>query len=114
MADRSVDLGDDTLQGGLNGFLRYFRQHAPAVLYGEIRSRMTSPTELGFQEDYLLDLILHEAVSQVVRHLSTHQSFSRRNETVPLDGGDVYLETPSTVPDSPTSTPDLVLPPVET
>lgn len=99
MADQCADLGNDTQQAGLSDFIRYFRQHAPAILNDEIRSGITSTIDLGFREEYLLDLILPEAVTRVVQLLTTNHSFSRRQETVPPESREAVLEAHNTTPD---------------
>jgi hypothetical protein len=72
-----IDLGDDSLQNEVNDVARRFRQQAPGMLNDEIRSRLTSEMDFNFREEYLLDLILHEAVSSVVQHLTTNCNASR-------------------------------------
>ena len=74
VANPHADPENDTLQAGVSDFIRFFRQHAPAILNDEIRARITSTIDLGFQEEYLLDLILHEAVTRVVQTLTTDHS----------------------------------------
>ena len=76
-ADLHIDLGDDALQNEVNDVARRFRQQAPGMLNDEIRSRLISEMDFTFREGYLLDLILHEAVSSVVQHLTTNRNASR-------------------------------------
>jgi hypothetical protein len=99
MADLCTDLGNDTQQAGLCDFIRYFRQHAPAILNDEIRSGITSTIDLGFREEYMLDLILPEAVTRVVQRLTTDHFLSRRQETVSPESGEAVLEAHNTTPD---------------
>lgn len=102
----SADLENDTLQAGVSDFIRFFRQHAPARLNNEIRAGITSTIDFGFHEEYLLDLLLQEAVTRVVQTLATDHSLSRRYETVPRENADAGLEAHNTTPDSPADTPD--------
>jgi hypothetical protein len=76
VANPYADPENDTLQAGVSDFIRFFRRHAPAILRDEIRARITSTIDLGlgFQEGYLLDLILQEAVTRVVQTLTTDHS----------------------------------------
>lgn len=84
--------------------MRYFRQRAPAVLNDEIRSGLG---DLGFREEYLLDLILQEAVNQVVQLLATDHSFRTRHETMaPGNAG----ARPETQPALPADRPNPALP----
>jgi hypothetical protein len=76
-ADLHIHLGDDALQNEVNDVARRFRQQAPGMLNDEIRSRLISEMGFTFREGYLLDLILHEAVSSVVQHLTTNRNVSR-------------------------------------
>jgi hypothetical protein len=77
-ADLHIDLGDDALQNEVNDVARRFRQHAPGMLNDEIRSRLISEMDFTFREGYLLDLILHEAVSSVVQHFDNKPQFQQR------------------------------------
>ena len=77
MTNLHIDLGDDALQAEVSDVLRRFRQQAPAMLNDEIRSRLISEMDFGVREEYLLDLILHEAVSSVVHHLTTSRGTGR-------------------------------------
>src|SRR2546421_8317548 len=84
VANAHADPENDTLQAGVSDFIRFFRRHAPAILNDEIRARITSTIDLdlglGFREGYLLDHVLHEAVTRVVQTLTTDHS--RRYEAV--------------------------------
>jgi hypothetical protein len=75
------DLGSDALQDEVNVVARLFRQQAPSMLNDEIRSRLSSSMNFTFQEEYLLDLILHEAVSSVVQYLTRNRAASRSEQT---------------------------------
>jgi hypothetical protein len=90
--------------------MRYFRQHAPGMLNDEIRSGLTSTIDLGFREEYLLDLILQDAVTQVVQRLFTDHSFGRSHETGRPDSMGAGPETYAELTDSPTDTPNPTLP----
>jgi hypothetical protein len=78
VAHADADPDNDTLQAGVSDFIRFFRRRAPGILNDEIRARITSTIDLnlglGFREGYLLDLILHEAVTCVVQTLTTDHS----------------------------------------
>jgi hypothetical protein len=98
IANLHIDLGDDALQDQVNDIARRFRQQAPAMLNEEIRSRLMSLMDFTFHEEYMLDLILHEAVSSVVRHLTTNVPISRSDS-------EAQPETALQGPDSSTGNP---------
>ena len=97
--DIHIDLGDDALQNEVNEVARRFRQQAPGMLNDEIRSRLISEMDFTFREGYLLDLILHEAVSSVVQHLTTNPNASRGEQaaqpTVIVSEPDEHLGPPA-------------------
>jgi hypothetical protein len=107
VANPHADPENDTLQAGVSDFIRFFRRHAPAILNDEIRARITSTIDLGlgFQEEYLLDLILHEAVTRVVQTLTTDHS--RRYEAAARGNAEAGLRKSNnkTAPASPADTP---------
>jgi hypothetical protein len=108
-ANLGADLGDPTVQDALNEPMRYFRQHAPAMLNDEIRNGLTSTIDinLGFRNEYLLDLIIEEAVNLVVQRLATDHPFRRRHETVVSGSAGARLET---LPALPADRPNPALP----
>ena len=78
--DLHIDLGSDTIQDGVADFMHLFRQQAPAMLTDEIRSALDSSMDFDFREEYLLDLILHEAVTRVVQRLARAPPHTRTGE----------------------------------
>jgi hypothetical protein len=109
VANAHADPENDTLQAGVSDFIRFFRRHAPAILNDEIRARITSTIDLdlglGFREGYLLDHVLHEAVTRVVQTLTTDHS--RRYEAVTRGNAEAGLRKSNnkTAPASPADTP---------
>lgn len=67
-ADLHMDLSDDALQNEVNDVAKRFRRQAPSMPNDEIRSRLISEMDFNFREEYLLDVVLHEADSSVVQH----------------------------------------------
>ncbi len=72
--DSGIDIEEASVQEGVDDFVRFFRQHATSMLTDGIRRGMNSAIGFDFSTQLMMDLILQQAVSGVVQHLTAQHA----------------------------------------
>jgi hypothetical protein len=100
-----LDTGSWKLQCQIKHSRSGYRKRCPATL-----TSLISEMDFGFREEYLLGLILYEAVSMVVQHLMANRAASGTESEAPLNAIVSESHTCANTPSPSETAPD---PPIE-